>query len=91
LTAAAEIAARAAELVAGERAKQHGDIAEGFARTARLWSAYLGVTVTDVDAAHMLALLKIGRAQGGALNEDDWVDGAGYLACAAQIATGRAA
>jgi hypothetical protein len=35
----------------------------------------------------MMADLKKARAQGGAMNVDDFVDAAGYIACAGEIAT----
>jgi len=34
---------------------------------------------------HMMALLKISRTRGGPARADNWVDGAGYLALAAEI------
>jgi hypothetical protein len=93
MTTAVEIAQKAAELIGGDRAEQHGDKAKTFSSIAALWNAYLGVRsskdapISAVDVGHMMALLKIARAQGGSLNPDDWVDAAGYMACAGEIAT----
>lgn len=90
---AAEIATKAAELVAGDRAATHGDMHAHFAHVATLWSAYLGkqldCPLDPADVGNMMALLKIARTRSGALNADDWIDGAGYLACAGEVATRR--
>jgi hypothetical protein len=92
---AAEIATRAAELISGDRAQAHGDMKDNFARIAALWNAYLsdrlepGSELTAVDVGIFMALLKIGRTQTGSLNPDDFVDGAGYIACAGEIALRR--
>ncbi|WP_441235679.1 DUF6378 domain-containing protein [Bradyrhizobium sp. 930_D9_N1_4] len=87
---ASDIAKKAADLVSGDRAQAHGDMADNFGRCADLWSAYLGkrldVELTAVDVGNMMALLKIARTQTGEVNADDFVDGAGYLACAGEIA-----
>lgn len=89
---AEEIALKAAELVGGDRAASHGDKAKNFAAIARLWTAYMKSRrdpETDLDAAdigHMMALLKIARTQSGEFNIDDSIDGAGYIACAGEIA-----
>jgi hypothetical protein len=92
---AVEIAKKAAELIGGDRAQQHGDKANTFSNIASLWNAYLAVRsdaqapISAVDVGHMMALLKIARAQAGALNPDDWVDAAGYVACAGELATAQ--
>jgi hypothetical protein len=87
---AIDIAKKAAELVGGDRAQTHGDMEENFNRVADLWTAYLGKRIdcplNAVDIGNMMALLKIARTQGGEVNADDFVDGAGYLACAGEIA-----
>ncbi len=97
LSTAASIAVRAADLVAGDRDRQHGQKVENFARIAALWSAYLAIRreplrpCLAVDIGHMMALMKVARTQSGALNVDDYVDGVGYLACAGEIAQAGAA
>lgn len=89
---AEEIASKAAELVGGNRAEEHGDKAKNFAAIARLWDAYLKSrrnpesSLEASDIGHMMALLKIARTQSGQFNPDDFIDGAGYLACAGEIA-----
>jgi hypothetical protein len=88
-----EIAAKAAELVAGDRDRQHGQKKDNFDRIAKLWGAYMtirrsGMAPLDaIDVGHMMVLMKIARTQSGAVNPDDYVDAAGYAACAGEIAT----
>lgn len=91
-TTAAGIASRAAELVGGDRDRQHGQKSDNFMRIATMWGAYLGIRrdrdapLNAVDVGHMMSLLKTARTQSGAFNPDDYVDGVGYLACAGEIA-----
>lgn len=88
---ASEIANKAAELVGGDRAEQHGDMHAHFAHVAALWTAYLGkqldYPLSPVDVPHMMAMLKMSRTKSGKPNIDDWIDGAGYMACAGEVAT----
>ncbi len=82
----------AANLVAGSRAKAHGDALINHKHIASLWNAYLneritpGRKITARDAALMMALLKIARTKSGGLNLDDYIDLAGYAGCAGEIA-----
>ncbi len=91
-----EIAAKAAELVAGDRDRQHGQKKDNFDRIAKLWEAYLSIRrdwskpLGPIDVGHMMVLMKIARTQSGAVNPDDYVDAAGYAACAGEIATAEA-
>jgi hypothetical protein len=86
---APEIANKAAELVGGDRAESHGDMHQHFAHVAAMWSAYLKLEqpLGAADVPHMMALLKIARTKSGSINVDDWIDGAGYLACAGEVST----
>lgn len=87
-----EIAARAAELVGGDRDRQHGAKVANFANIAALWNAYIlirrdpGLPLDATDVAHMMVLMKAARTQTGSLNIDDHVDMCGYAACAGEIA-----
>jgi hypothetical protein len=94
-----DILLKAVDLVSGDRAAQHGNHVECFETTARLWSAYLDAWLKQLDGgtlpaplraedvASLLELLKIGRRLTGALNLDNGVDGAGYAALWAALAT----
>jgi hypothetical protein len=85
----ADILATASEYVSIDRAATHGDAENNFRRIADLWNAYLGVnTISAVDVAVMLALLKVARIKSNPTHADNWIDIAGYAACGGEIATG---
>lgn len=87
-----DIALKAADLVRGERATQYGPVAENFSRVAVLWNAYMRIRrvpehdITAEDVGLMLAMLKLARTQ-GTPTEDSYVDLAGYVALAGEMAT----
>lgn len=91
---ASDITKKAAELVSGDRDRQHGDKTKNFDNIAKLWNAYLEVAgkrtgrpLDARDVGNMMALLKLARQFSGDLNLDDFIDGCGYLACAGEIAS----
>lgn len=92
VTRAVEIATRAAELVGGDRDRQHGAKEDNFQRIATMWNAWLNVRKEPAapldahDVGVMMTLMKTARTQSGSLNIDDYVDGAGYMACAGEVA-----
>lgn len=94
---AQQIAQKAAELVGGDRDRQHGAKRDNFDRIADLWNSWLRIRnhwtdeLTAHDVGIMMALLKVARTQSGEHNEDDYIDAAGYFACAGEIAAGDAA
>lgn len=87
-----EIAAIASDLVGGDRDRQHGQKRDNFSRIATLWQAYLDIRrdktapLNAVDVGHMMNLMKTARTQSGDVNPDDYIDAAGYMACAGEIA-----
>jgi hypothetical protein len=89
---ASEIATEAARLVNGERNATHGDAYKNHKNIADLWNAFLGDRLANrlspQDVLLMMALLKIARTQTGVLNLDDYIDAAGYVALAGEIAQG---
>ena len=87
----AEILDTAKEYVTKDRAATHGEAEDNFRRIAALWNAYLEpeAPITAADVAVMMTLLKIARISSNETNADNWVDGAGYLACGGEIATAR--
>lgn len=76
----------AEKLINGDRQAHYGPPEENFAAIASMWSTYLGHPVTAADVCNMMALLKIARLRGGA-HRDSSVDGAGYLALGAEVAS----
>jgi hypothetical protein len=55
--------------------------------TAALWSAYLGVDISDMDVAQMMVLLKASRIKcGDGTVLDHYVDQCGYSAIGGEIA-----
>jgi len=83
----AEILSTASDYVTRDRAADHGDLEDNFQQIASLWSVYLQHTVTPVDVGVMMTLLKIARVKGNQAHMDNFVDAAGYMACAGEIAS----
>ena len=94
MTDAGTYCKEAAELVGGDRAKQHGPVARNFAHIAAFWTTWLrckgllasGAELEAHDVAMMMTLLKGARTLTGEHNPDDYRDGIGYLGLGAQIA-----
>ena len=84
---AADVCLRAADLIDGDRRRQHGEPQAAHARIAALWSAYLDYQLTAHDVAILMVLLKVARITGKTLNADNYVDVAGYAGIAAELAT----
>lgn len=89
---ATEIAGRAADLVGGDRDRQHGQKEDNFRRIATMWNAWLQTrkdpaeTLGAHDVGIMMVLMKLARTQSGNLNIDDYIDACGYAACAGEVA-----
>lgn len=81
-----DILKKANECVCGDREQNYGTPEDNFTRIADLWTAYSGYGFDAHDVALMLALLKIARAASGVNHPDNYVDLAGYAACAGEIA-----
>ena len=90
-----EIIETAGNLVSGPRAGTHGEKLPNHQNIADLWNAYLGLQpdqrkldrqITALDAALMMALLKVARTKLGSHNVDNYVDLAGYAGVAGEIA-----
>ena len=78
----------AEKCVCKDRQDTHGRPEDSFGAIADLWMAYLGTgqEIDPVDVANMMVLLKIARAKENPKHRDNWVDMAGYAACAGEIA-----
>ena len=82
-----EVLDEAARLIAGPRNETHGDYTVEAARIGALWGALLQLPepIPPRKVAAMMIALKLARATTGRVNQDDWVDAAGYAALGAQI------
>lgn len=80
-----KILEKAKKAICEDRNAQYGEPEDNFANVAQLWSDYMDVDFTPHDVGVMMALLKIGRIKGGARKEDNYIDAAGYIACAGEI------
>jgi hypothetical protein len=85
----AEVLSEAARLTTGSREQVHGAMKNNLSCIAGLWNVYLaGKNVLDgSDVALMMTLVKIARAKNNPCHADNWVDGAGYMACGGEIGT----
>ena len=87
-----ETAAETTEDAAVDRNKQYGEPEDNFAVIGELWSQYLrrakdvAIDLNGYDVGMLMALFKIGRLETGTPKRDNFVDLAGYVACAAEIA-----
>ena len=85
MTVREKILNEARECVSGQRQLDYGTPEDNFSIIANLWSAYTGSSISALDVAMMMALLKIGRIKNGGGSGDSFVDLAGYAACGAEI------
>ena len=85
-----DILSAAEECVCTSRQAEYGPVEDNFALIGDFWSIYMGgdVEFTAQDVAIMMSLLKIARIATGQPKADNFVDLAGYAACAGEIATG---
>lgn len=81
-----EILDTAKQYVTSDRAATHGNAEQNFGQIAAYWSAHLDTPVTATDVAVMMTLLKLARIKSNPSHEDNWIDGAGYLACGGELA-----
>lgn len=82
-----EVLELATEYVTKDRAADHGKPEDTFQAIADLWNGYLGGENLDSqDVALMMVLLKVARAQMNPKHDDNYVDIAGYAACASELA-----
>lgn len=79
----------ACEVVNGARNQAYGNVEDNFDRIASLWSIYLDTAVTPIDVAMMMVLLKAARVSTGTTHLDNFVDVAGYAACAYEMGNER--
>ena len=76
---------QAISIVCQDREAQYGSPEDNFEVISALWSYYLGCDIEPHDVAMLMALLKIARIKSGRYKDDNYIDLAGYAACAAEI------
>ncbi|CAB5216963.1 hypothetical protein UFOVP199_19 [uncultured Caudovirales phage] len=70
------------------RAQHYGDINKGqgnMHRIAGMWSTFLGIEITEHEAAWMMVLLKASRSKQDPHHTDDYLDAHGYIDIAEQL------
>lgn len=75
----------ALKIVTKDRQNAYGTPEDNFTRIAGLWSAYLGHTITAQQVAVLMILLKVARSKTSPDYVDNYVDIAGYAACANEL------
>jgi hypothetical protein len=82
-----------AKAAVGDRGLNYGRPEANFDRVAARWRVHLSnrfgvdVAIDGASVALMMVDLKIARLENAPAHLDSWVDGAGYFACGAEIAT----
>jgi len=69
-----------------DRGMDYGHPSDNMSRTARLWSAFLEMPVTDYQVATCMVLVKVARSMESA-KVDTYIDAAAYIAIAGQLHT----
>lgn len=82
----ADILDTAKQYVTQDRAADHGSMERNFDLIAQYWSLHVGVTISSLDVGIMMAMLKLARMQNNPAHMDNYIDCAGYMACAGEIA-----
>ena len=82
-----EILKAAERCVCTDRNQQYGEPEDNFRTISMLWSVYLCARGMDqplsaADVGAMMALFKLGRIATGGDKADNFIDLAGYAACA---------
>ena len=75
----------AKQYVTKDRAADHGDMEDNFQRIAEFWSVHLDQLIDAHDVAVMMTLLKVARIKSNPRHMDNFIDGAGYLACGGEL------
>jgi len=75
----------AKQYVTKDRAADHGDMEDNFQRIAEFWSVHLDQLIDAHDVAVMMTLLKVARIKSNPHHMDNFIDGAGYLACGGEL------
>ena len=85
----ADLLDKAKSIIDGERRERYGEPEDVFTLIAFMWSDYCDHNFTALDVANMMMLLKIARSRSNPEYQDNYIDIAGYAACAGEIAAGE--
>lgn len=69
-----------------DRGMDYGHPTDNMQRTARLWSAYLELPISDYQVAMCLAMVKIARSM-ESTKVDNYIDGSAYFAISGFLRT----
>lgn len=86
LTPREAILAEASALITGDRQVDYGPPSVSMQRIATGWEVIFGTTISPWQVAAAMAWLKIARGVEAPKKRDSWVDGAGYMAIAGEVA-----
>jgi len=67
-------------IIEGDREQTYGDPSVNLRRIAAMWSAHLGMKVTEDDVCLMMILVKVARLKNTPKHHDSQVDICGYAA-----------
>ena len=81
-----DILDQAKALITGNREDDYGDAAKNFSDIAALWSVVMGIEVKPWQVAACMTQLKLARAIKTHDHHDSWVDMAGYVGLAGELA-----
>jgi len=79
-----DILAEAIAITTGDRNDSYGDPLPNHERIAAIWSVILGMEITATQAALCMAGMKLARLAYDPNHTDSYIDGAAYLAIAAE-------
>lgn len=79
----------ATQIVTQDRENQYGSPEDNFQLVANLWNSYLATEhkLSATDVSILLALLKVARIRTGKHKADNFIDLAGYAACACEVSS----
>ena len=73
-------------LISKDRHNDHGPADKSFERIAKFWSLLLDTPVNPHQVAQCMIALKLSRINHSSVNNDNWIDIAGYAALGGEIA-----
>ena len=83
-----EILKKANDIINNDRQATHGKPEDSFYNIAQLWSAYLNHSLSVIDVAMLMTLMKIARVKNNTKHDDNFIDICGYSAIAGELNAG---